>query len=91
MDLLPLIRKHVYHPEFHGSYSIKSVYPALVPKAGYDDLAISEGGSASAAYVALISPETPAKERKTLRRDLLAYCKRDTEAMVGLFEALRGK
>lgn len=30
-DLLPIIRNHVYHPKFAGSYSIKNVLPALVP------------------------------------------------------------
>jgi hypothetical protein len=37
-DLLPIIRKHVSHPEFCGSYSIKSVAPALVPGFAYMDL-----------------------------------------------------
>ena len=31
-DLLPIIRNHVYHPAFGGSYSLKSVLPALVPE-----------------------------------------------------------
>ncbi|MGD1149357.1 MAG: DUF2779 domain-containing protein [Thermoanaerobaculaceae bacterium] len=30
-DLLPVVREHVYHPDFHGSFSLKSVLPALVP------------------------------------------------------------
>jgi predicted RecB family nuclease len=29
-DLLPIIRNHCYHPQFGGSYSLKSVLPALV-------------------------------------------------------------
>ena len=28
-DLLPIIRSHVSHPEFFGSYSIKAIAPAL--------------------------------------------------------------
>ena len=31
-DLLPIMREHVYHPAFAGSYSLKSVLPALVPE-----------------------------------------------------------
>ena len=31
-DLLPIVRDHVYHPAFAGSYSLKSVLPALVPE-----------------------------------------------------------
>jgi Domain of unknown function(DUF2779) len=29
-DPLPVVRAHVYHPDFHGSFSLKSVLPALV-------------------------------------------------------------
>ncbi len=30
-DPLPIVRAHVYHPDFHGSFSLKAVLPALVP------------------------------------------------------------
>ena len=36
VDLLPIIRNHVYHPDFGGSFSLKRVLPALVPEARYD-------------------------------------------------------
>ena len=35
-DLLPVVREHVYHPAFAGSYSLKSVLPALVPEMSYE-------------------------------------------------------
>jgi hypothetical protein len=89
VDLLKLVQKHCYHPEFHGSFSIKSVLPALVPDLGYSDLEISDGGQASAAYAEMVRPETPAEGRIQLRESLFAYCRRDTEAMVRLFETLR--
>src|SRR5208282_5559420 len=34
-DLLPVVRNHVYHPQFAGSYSLKAVLPALVPEMSY--------------------------------------------------------
>ena len=37
-DLLPVVRDHVYHPDFGVSFSIKSVLPALVHGLGYGDL-----------------------------------------------------
>ena len=88
-DLLPIVRDHVYHPEFGGSFSLKSVLPALVGL-GYDDLEIREGGTASAALEALIldGAALGQKGRKALRRDLLRYCERDTLAMVRLHERL---
>ena len=90
VDLLQLVRRHCYHPEFHGSFSLKSVLPALVPSLDYSDLEICEGDQASTAYAEMILPETSADRRGSLRKALLAYCKRDTEAMVRLFETLRG-
>jgi predicted RecB family nuclease len=89
VDLLPLIREHVYDPGFHGSFSLKSVLPALVPDLGYDDLAISDGGLASLAYAEMQAPETSVERRVEIRRDLLAYCRRDTLALLGLYRLLR--
>ena len=89
VDLLPLIRDHVYDPEFHGSFSLKSVLPTLVPELGYDDLDITNGGLASLAYAQMQDPETTNDRRAELRAALLAYCKRDTEALLELFRSLR--
>ena len=87
--LLPLVREHVYHSEFRGSFSIKKVLPALVPDLSYDGLTISEGSAASVAYVEMTDPDTSKDRRDTLRKGLLEYCKLDTEAMVALYERLR--
>jgi len=86
VDLLKIIKENCYHPDFHGSFSIKDVLPVLVPGLGYGDLEIQEGTMASMAYSEMIAPGTPAKRRKEIRRNLLAYCERDTEAMVRLYE-----
>ena len=90
-DLLPVVRDHVYHPDFGGSFSIKSVLPALVPGLGYDDLEIQDGSSASTALEVLLldADALNPEERPALRKDLLRYCERDTLAMVRLHEPLR--
>jgi hypothetical protein len=90
VDLLPIVREHVYHPEFRGSFSIKSVLPVLVPGMSYAELPISEGGTASATLMRMMfrSEEFDELEREKLRENLLQYCKRDTEAMVALTERL---
>ena len=90
VDLLEFVRKHCYHPDFHGSFSIKSVLPALVSDLDYADLEINDGGLASVAYAEIINSETPDDRRNQLRENLLAYCRRDTEAEVRLFEVLTG-
>jgi predicted RecB family nuclease len=91
VDLLPVVRNYVYDPEFMGSFSLKSVLPAMLPDLGYDDLEIAEGMTASL-YLArlLFRPETvEEEEREPLREKLLEYCKRDTWATVRLLGKLR--
>jgi len=88
VDLLKLVQANCYHPEFHGSFSIKSVLPALVPDLGYKDLEIDDGGLASIAYTEIVDPDTKQERRDYLRQCLLEYCKRDTEAEVRLYEVL---
>ena len=89
-DLLPIVRDHVYHPEFGGGFGLKSVLPSLVPGLGYGDLEVSDGNTASALLESLLlQPDAMTfEERKAARRNLLAYCERDTEALVRLSERL---
>ena len=88
VDLLRVVRDGYYHPRFHGSFSIKTVLPALVPDLSYGDLDVPEGMAASAAYARLITGDTPDSEKAATREALLAYCARDTEAMVRVYDAL---
>ena len=90
-DLLPILRNHVYHPDFQGSFNIKHVLRPLVPELSYDDLVIVDGRVASVeiARLLFVSGKIPTDERERVRQDLLDYCQRDTWAMVKLLEALR--
>ncbi len=89
VDLQPVIRDHVYHPGFAGSFGIKQVLNPLVPDLTYDDLAIVDGAAASVEIARLLFVAHKVRDRDRLRRDLLAYCERDTWAMVRLLERLR--
>lgn len=89
VDLLPVIQRHVYHPRFAGSFSIKQVLNPMVPDLTYDDLAIVDGQVASVEIARLLFVAHKVRDRDQLRRDLLAYCERDTWAMVRLLERLR--
>jgi hypothetical protein len=90
VDLLPIVREHVYHPEFGGSFSLKKVLPALIPALTYEDLDIRDGATASVELIRLMfgTADCSADERDQLRSALLAYCERDTQAMVVLAERL---
>jgi len=90
-DLLPVVRNHVYHPDFRGSFSIKDVVPALLPDMSYDDLDVSDGQLASALLERLLCrpDELTPEDRKGLPQQLEAYCTHDTAVMVRLFEVLQ--
>ena len=86
-DLHPVVRDNYYHPDMLGSWSIKSVLPALLPHMHYDDLeGIKEGMGASEGYLEAISSETTPERRDELEEQLLRYCKFDTEAMVEIVQ-----
>jgi len=89
-DLLPLVRNHIYHPDFRGSFSIKSVVPALLPDMAYDELEVSDGQAASFVLERVLCrpDELPSEDRERLQVELVAYCEHDTAVMVGLFELL---
>jgi len=90
-DLLPVVRNHVYHPGFKGSFGIKHVLNPLVPDLTYNDLVIVDGllASVEIARLLFVAHKIPVEERDRLREDLLAYCERDTWAMVRLMGRLR--
>lgn len=90
VDLLPIVRQNVYHPDFGGSFSLKSVLPALVPSMNYLRLEIGNGARASVELWRLMFDKTiAARERAKLRKTLFEYCRTDTLAMVEIVRALR--
>jgi hypothetical protein len=89
VDLHRLIHAHYYHPKLRGSFSIKDVLPVLVQGIGYGDLSIKDGSQAALAFSAITDPAKDRLERDRLCEQLRAYCRRDTEAMMCLFQALR--
>lgn len=86
-DLLEVLRQHTYFRGFNGSYSIKVTLPTLVNFLSYKNLEIQDGNAASAAFLRMLTEEPP--EREKTRRALLEYCKRDTYAMVRIFQELK--
>jgi hypothetical protein len=90
-DLHPIVKVHYYHPAFAGSYSIKAVLPAVAPHLAYADLEIQEGTMASAQFYRMAFEAVDLAEKARIRAALLAYCERDTLAMVALRKALLAK
>jgi len=71
--IVPFRSFHYYHPAQKGSASLKSVLP---------------GNDASLAYLSITFGDVPQDEVARVRRELLAYCRLDTEGMVKIIERL---
>jgi hypothetical protein len=99
VDLLPITRDNYYHPAQQGSWSIKSVLPALFgnddAELSYEKLdaagAVANGGAAQSAYMEAIDTATSLERKADLHAQLLAYCKLDTYAMVRLWQVFAGQ
>ena len=91
-DLLaPFQSGWYYTREMGGSFSIKSVLPALFPDdpaLNYHALEGVHNGSEAMEIFPQIQFMEPA-EKETARRNLLKYCELDTLAMVKVWEKLR--
>jgi hypothetical protein len=87
---IPFNQLMYYHPDFHGSFSIKSVLPALFPndpELDYKNLDIQSGDVAMSIFPRL-QEVTDLDEKESIRKSLLAYCRLDTLAMVKIWEKL---
>jgi len=85
--LIPFRKAWYYKPEMGNSASIKSVLPAIAPKFSYKDLKISNGGLASNTFLSMILNKFEEDEAEA-RKNLLAYCERDTLGMVVIWKHL---
>lgn len=88
--MLPFQKGHYVTPNMQGSYSIKYVLPALVPKMefAYKKLeGIQNGGDAMNAYATLHVKSL--EEQNVVRVQLLKYCELDTLAMVRVLGKLK--
>ncbi len=85
VDLKPIAKDHYYHPDMHGSWSIKAILPTIAPELDYASLSgIADGLAAQRAYAEATSRHTDSKRVAVIRSELLKYCEHDTLAMVRL-------
>ena len=89
--LVPFQSGYYYNKDMGGSFSIKSVLPAIFPadpELNYKNLdQIHNGGEAMSIFPEI--KDMPKEEQKTTRHNLLKYCELDTYAMVKVWEELK--
>jgi Domain of unknown function(DUF2779) len=88
-DLIPIVQSCYYHPAMQGSYSLKSILPAIAPELDYQHLqGVQNGNAAQSAFFEATSTHCTPERQAQLTTQLRAYCQLDTWAMVVLVERL---
>ena len=89
--LVPFQSGWYYKKEIGGSFSIKSVLPAICPndpELDYHELEGVHNGTEAMSVFPAIKDMEPEEAERT-RKNLLAYCRLDTLAMVKVWEELK--
>ena len=90
VDLMSPFRDFLYyHPDQHGSISLKQVMPALTG-ISYEDLPINKGDTASREYLRINFGDASEAEQACTRAHLLQYCCQDTCGMVEMVNKMHG-
>ncbi|MCL7765348.1 DUF2779 domain-containing protein [Polaribacter sp. Z014] len=87
VDLLPIFKKHLLTERTKKSASLKVVLPTFLPQLSYQDLDIQHGMAAMDVYRNL-SSSINNEEYEQKRKNMLAYCKLDTLAVLELYKLL---
>lgn len=85
---VPFSKGGYYTNAFAGSFSIKAILPAMFPndpELDYKALGMVQNGEQAMTIFADLRNQTNAKVVSITRRDLLAYCRLDTLAMVKIY------
>ncbi len=88
--LVPFQKGYYYNKAMGGSFSIKSVLPAIFPddpSLNYHNLDGVHNGSEAMTIFPLIK-DMPKEEQSIARKNLLKYCELDTFAMVKIWQKL---
>lgn len=89
-DLMDIVNEQFYvHPGFKGSASIKKVQPVLAPDFSYKHLGVQNGTEAIEAYRQISRGELVGEDAEEKKRQMLEYCKNDTEVMYILWKFFR--
>jgi hypothetical protein len=82
VDLFPVMKNHVYYRKFAGSWSIKSVIPAIFGDSeSYKHLRVRNGMEAQEFYLAALANGN----LKEVKKYLVEYCDKDVEEMIHLY------
>ena len=86
---IPFKNFSYYNPLQGGSTSLKSIITPLTGM-NYKDLAIQDGSLANREYLNLkLDKNLDNLKKEKLKKDLIDYCKKDTQAMISIIHTLK--
>lgn len=85
--MVPFRALKIYSPMLKGSYSLKAVLPAFIKNLTYAGLVIHDGATASAEFKKMTKVKR--EEAEEIRKNLLAYCKMDTAALIEVWQFIK--
>ena len=87
-DLMAIFKTDYVDYRFNGSTSIKKVLPVLCPQFSYSNLEVQDGTMALDTWGRMVTDINFNEDVAFTRKNLLAYCKLDTLAMVEIYKKL---
>ena len=92
VDLADITKQYYYHPDMHGSWSLKYIGPSVASSINYKELGeVNEGMAAANFFLEAIHSETTPERKADLNAKLLKYCWVDTAAMVEIVRFLSSR
>lgn len=83
VDLLPLVKNYYYHTGMNNSFRLKTLAPTISPQLSYENLdAVHDGMEVQNAYLQCLLQDS--SNNQVLIKEMLEYCKRDTEVLLAL-------
>tara|TARA_Y100001935_G_C17270258_1_gene491503 strand:- start:80 stop:1558 length:1479 start_codon:yes stop_codon:yes gene_type:complete len=87
-DLEVIFKNNYIDYKFRGYSSLKVVLPLMCPGFSYDDENIQDGTTAMEAWGDLVTNFHESDSIEKIRHNLLSYCKKDSLAMVKIYDKL---
>ena len=87
-DLEKVFMEDYVDYRFHGSTSIKKVFPVLCPNLSYKGLVVQDGTMALDTWGRMVLDPNFLEDIELTRKNLLDYCELDTMAMVKIYKIL---
>ena len=92
-DLMKIFNENYVDYRFRGYTSLKKVLPVVCPNTdkSYGDMEVQDGTMALDTWGRMIDSKNGDLDVDETRKNLLEYCKLDTEAMVNIYKYLKDK